>query len=84
MYAIEYTKHAVKSLKTMPSNVAKTIRDKINVLAIDPYAARNVKKLEARDGYRLRVGDWRVLYEINEGKLIVVVLAVCPRGGAYR
>jgi mRNA interferase RelE/StbE len=39
--------------------------------------------LTGRDGYRLRVGDWRVLFEINDGKLVIVVLAVKPRGEAY-
>ena len=46
-------------------------------------SAPNVKKLTGRDGYRLRVGGWRVLYEINDGKLVIVVLAIKPRGGAY-
>jgi len=69
--------------QTMPRNVAAAIQVKIKVLANDPYSATNVKKLTGRDGYRLRVGDWRVLFEINDGKLVILVLAVRPRGGAY-
>jgi mRNA interferase RelE/StbE len=83
MYTIEYTKDAAKVLKTMPRNVSATIQAKIKVLSNDPYSAANVKKLTGRDGYRLRVGDWRVLFEINDGKLVILVLAVRPRGGAY-
>jgi mRNA interferase RelE/StbE len=83
MYAIEYTEDAAKALKSMPRNVAATIQTKIKGLARDPYSAPNVKKLTGRDGYRLRVGDWRVLFEINDGKLVIVVLAVKPRGEAY-
>lgn len=83
MYTIEYTKDAAKVLKTMPRNVGATIQAKIKLLANDPYSAANVKKLTGRDGYRLRVGDWRVLFEINDGKLVILVLAVRPRGGAY-
>lgn len=83
MHTIEFTKQAAQALKAMPRNVALTIRAKIDVLAEDPYSAPNVKKLTGRDGYRLRVGDWRVLYEINDGKLVIVVLAIKPRGGAY-
>ena len=75
--------NAAKVLRTMPRNVAATIQAKIKVLANDPYSATNVKKLTGRDGYRLRVGDWRVLFEINDGKLVILVLAVRPRGGAY-
>jgi mRNA interferase RelE/StbE len=83
MHTIEFTKQAAQALKAMPRNVALKIRAKIDVLAEDPYSAPNVKKLTGRDGYRLRVGDWRVLYEINDGKLVIVVLAIKPRGGAY-
>lgn len=83
MHTIEFTKQAAQALKAMPRNVALTIRAKIDVLAQDPYSAPNVKKLTGREGYRLRVGDWRVLYEINDGKLVIVVLAIKPRGGAY-
>ncbi len=83
MYGIEYTKDAAKALKAMPRNIAAMIQTKIKALAINPYSAANVKKLAGREGYRLRVGDWRVLFEINDGKLIIIVLAVKPRGGAY-
>jgi mRNA interferase RelE/StbE len=83
MYTIEFTKHAAQALKKLPRNVAATIRAKIDTLRIDPDGAPNVKKLAGLEGYRLRVGDWRVLYEIDDGKLVIVVLAVKPRGGAY-
>jgi mRNA interferase RelE/StbE len=76
------TKDAAKVLKTMARDVAATIQAKIKGLANDPYSAANVKKLTGRDGYRLRVGDWRVLLEINDGKVVILVLAVKPRGGA--
>jgi mRNA interferase RelE/StbE len=67
----------------MPRNVANTIRGKIVALAADPYASNNnAIKLQGREGYRLRVGDWRVLYELNDRRLIV--LDVKPRGGAYQ
>jgi mRNA interferase RelE/StbE len=52
----------------MPTNTAKLIRAKLRALAADPAALGNVKKLTGSPGYRLRVGDWRVLYEIHEGK----------------
>jgi mRNA interferase RelE/StbE len=83
MYSIEFTKQARQTLKSMPRNVARTIRAKIDGLRAEPYSAANVKKLKGVEGYRLRVGDWRILYEINDGKLVIIVLAVQPRGGAY-
>ncbi|MEC3767324.1 type II toxin-antitoxin system RelE family toxin [Cupriavidus sp. SS-3] len=32
----------------------------------------------------LRVGDWRVLYQIEDGRLVILVVAICPRGSAYQ
>ncbi len=84
MYTIEYSKSAAKALRKMPRNTANTIRAKIRALAADPYAPNNnAAKLQGREGYRLRVGDWRVLYDIIKNRLIVTVLDVKPRGGAY-
>ena len=66
----------------MPLNLAETVRARIAALALDPYAPNNnATKLQGREGYRLRVGDWRVLYELEKDRLIV--LDVRPRGGAY-
>ena len=85
MHAIEFTKQAAQALKAMPRNMAITIREKINALAVDPYAPNpSARKLAGRDGYRLRVGDWRVLYQIEDRRLVIVVLAVKPRGDAYK
>ena len=85
MYQIEYTRDVVKALKAMPRNVSLQIRGKIEQLAADPFAANNnVKKLVGREAFRLRVGDWRVIYEIAGGRLVIHVLTVAPRGGAYQ
>ena len=69
----------------MPRNTAKLIREKLEVIAADPYADHpNAKKLQGREGYRLRVGDWRVIYTIQNEKLIIIVLKVASRGEAYK
>ena len=52
----------------MPSNVERTIINKIDDLAADPFAPNNnVTALTAADGFRLRIGDWRVLYRLDTG-----------------
>lgn len=83
MYAIRYTSAAIKTLRRMPRNVADLIRKKVREVADDPSEARNVKKLRGRDGYRLRVGDWRVVYDLDDGVLVLIVIEVGPRGGVY-
>ena len=85
MYRILFTKQADKTFRKMPRNTAQIIREKLAQLAVDPYARNpNVTKLQGRPGYRLRVGDWRVIYEIEDDWLIILVLKIAPRGGAYR
>ena len=85
MYKIIFKKEAAKSLEKLPRNVAKLIREKLDAIATNPYADHsNARKLQGRDGYRLRVGDWRVIYEIQNDQLVILVLRVAPRGEVYR
>lgn len=56
---------------------------KIEGLARDPFGAANVKKLVGQPGYWLRVGDWRVIYDVDSGRLVVRVLRIGARGGVY-
>lgn len=85
MYTIEYQQQAVKALLKMPRNTARLIREKIEHLALSPYAVNNnVRRLEGIDGYRLRIGDWRVLYEVMDNRLVIVVVKIKPRGNAYK
>lgn len=80
---IRYTKAAIKALTKMPTNTAQLIRSKIRQYAADPASlANNVKKLQGpEDGYRLRIGDWRVIFTQDGG--ILDVLKIRPRGSAY-
>ena len=85
MYQIRYRSSAAKVLQRLPRNVAKTIVRKINQLAENPYAPNNnVTRLTGEPGYRLRVGDWRVLYEIHDDTLVIEIIKIGPRGGVYR
>lgn len=84
MYQIEYSKQSIRVLRRMPTNTAMLIRSRIETVAQDPFAAPGVKKLVGRDGYRLRVGDWRVLYFLDGQWLRVLVTEIGPRGGIYQ
>ncbi len=85
MFTIEYTRDAAKALKSMPKTTAVLIMKKVSALAADPFAPNNnVKKLVNRPECRLRVGDWRILYAVHEGKLVIEVIRIAPRGGAYQ
>ena len=85
MYRIVFTKQANRTLRKMSRNTTRLIREKLDQLAQDPYARNpNLTKLQGRPGYRLRVGDWRIIYELEDDRLVILVLKIAPRGGAYR
>ncbi|HTY21259.1 MAG TPA: type II toxin-antitoxin system RelE/ParE family toxin [Geobacteraceae bacterium] len=85
MFSIEYSKAARKSLKAMPRNTARLIMEKIESLAENPMASNNnVRKLTNHPGYRLRVGEWRVVYTVHEQALIIAVVRIAPRGDVYQ
>jgi mRNA interferase RelE/StbE len=85
MFSIEYSKAARKALKTMPRNTAGLIMEKIEALAVDPFAPNNnVRRLTNHPGYRLRVGDWRVAYLVHEQALLIAVVRIAPRGEVYQ
>ena len=69
----------------IPRNTAQLIREKVEQVAVDPFASiANAKKLQGRSGYRLRVGDWRVIYEINQDEVVIIVMKIAPRAEVYR
>ena len=84
MWSIEFSREAVKALMRMPRDQAVRIRRKVDELARDPANASNVKKLTEHPGYRLRVGDWRVVYLLVDDRLVIQVVRIAPRGEVYR
>lgn len=84
MYRVDTTKSFDKALARLPLNWQKRIVAKVREVAADPYAPNNnLTKLQGRDGYRLRVGDWRVIYELQDERLVMLVLDMGPRGDIY-
>ncbi len=84
VYTIVTTRSFDRTLSRLPLNRQKRIVGKIKEVGTDPYARHNnVTKLQGRDGYRLRVGDWRVIYELRDDRLELWVLEIGARGGIY-
>ncbi len=85
MYKIEYSKTAIKKLSKIPKNLIKRVQNKLTEIAKNPYGDNpNVKKLVRREGYRLRIGDWRIIYEIDNNKIVILVLDIDTRGNIYK
>lgn len=82
MKRIFYSRDALKTLQRIPTNDAQRIRAKINQYARDPQSlARNIKKLQGREGYRLRVGNWRVIFD--EDGTVIDIIDIGSRGDIY-
>lgn len=81
-YAIEIKASARKELRKLDGSVRKRIVEAVADLADDPRPD-GCKKLKARDGYRIRVGDYRVVYTVDDGQITVVVVKVGARGDVY-
>lgn len=81
-WTVEYEPRAIKDLRRLD----RPIRARI-VTAIDRLASHDpssdVKRLSGMALYRLRVGDWRVLFTQDGDRLIVTIVRVLPRGRAY-
>ncbi|MFD2181920.1 type II toxin-antitoxin system RelE/ParE family toxin [Rhodoplanes azumiensis] len=76
---IAYRKSALRALLRMPPSTARSIRSKIEQYAADPASlANNVKRLRGRDGYRLRVGDYRVIFD--QDGVVMDIIEVGLRG----
>lgn len=84
MYKIIFSKKADKALRKMPRNIALNISKKIKELADNPHKMLNIKKLTKHPGYRLRVGDWRIVYTVHENELLVHIVNVKSRGEVYK
>ena len=77
-------RRAEKALQRLDKPLRRRIGEAINQLVVNPRPA-GCKKLAGYDNlYRLRVGDWRISYAVEEDKLIVLVVEIAPRGRAYR
>jgi mRNA interferase RelE/StbE len=82
-YTISILRRAQKELSQLPGGVYEQVRDIIRDLAHDPRPPGCIK-LTARPGWRLRVGDYRLIYEINDKKQLVLILHIGHRRDIYR
>lgn len=78
------TRQAEKNLRRLPKPLLQRIDRLLEQLAVDPTPP-NCKKLVGNpDLYRVRIGDWRIIYTLKAEQLIVLVVRIAPRGEAYR
>ena len=86
MYELLFTEKATKSLKKLPKSEAKRILVKIDELAANPAGVANVKQLTNHPiaGFRLRVGDYRILFDKEDTLRIIEIINVGNRKDIYQ
>ncbi|MEV4191757.1 type II toxin-antitoxin system RelE family toxin [Streptomyces toxytricini] len=85
-YAFRFTTAAQRQLRAISRLHAMQILTALTALGEDPYREdANVKKLTGPSGlYRLRVGNYRVAYQVNDGELVILAVKVGNRRDVYR
>ena len=82
-YRIEYTSAASRAIERLPKSVAARVIARIELLATNPRPPGAVK-LSGHDAYRIRAGDYRVIYAILDDQLLVLIVDVGHRRDIYR
>jgi mRNA interferase RelE/StbE len=83
-YQIEIKKVAVKFLKQIPEKISNKILIEIDALAENPYPPGYKKLKDTDNEYRIRIGDYRVIYSIYNEKLIIEIIKIAHRKVVYK
>ena len=87
MYKIKYHKRVLKVLKGQPRNIRVKIIETLELLKQNPFdqSKLDIKPLKGFDNmFRLRIGKFRVLFEIRKTELLIYVIAIGSRGEIYK
>ncbi|HUF33956.1 MAG TPA: type II toxin-antitoxin system RelE/ParE family toxin [Acidimicrobiales bacterium] len=83
-YEVHIARRAVKSLARLPRREQQRIRAAIDLLADEPRPPGCVALKGEERAYRVRVGDYRIIYEVHDRRLVVLVVSVGHRRDVYR
>ena len=83
MYAVEFLPSAARELSKLEPAVRRRLARRIDRLAEDPRAGA-VSLRGAEDTWRARVGDYRILYQVRDDRLLILVIRIGHRRDVYR
>jgi len=81
MYKVRFSETALKQFQKLEEKDKERIIGIIERLSLNPF--RNIKKLENSDFYRVRAGDFRIVYKILQSELIILVVKIGHRRTIY-
>jgi len=82
-YSLAFKKSVTKDLRNIPNQDVKRILKRIDSLCEDPRAEGCIK-LSGQERYRVRQGIYRIVYEIQDNALIILIVKVAHRGAVYK
>lgn len=83
-YAISYVPSAAKAIRKLDQSTARRLLDAIGALASDPRPSGCIQLKGGGGEFRIRVGDYRIVYDVQDDELVVLVLRVGHRREVYR
>lgn len=82
-YKLVVKKSVAKDLRSIPNKEVKKILKRISLLCDNPRSEGCIK-LSGQERYRVRQGDYRIIYEIQETELVILIVKVAHRGEVYQ
>lgn len=83
-YKIDWRKTALKEFEKLPKKEKSSVIEKILSLADNPRPINSVKLIGSENSYRIRHGDFRVVYQIEDGVLTILIVRIAHRKQVYR
>ena len=82
-YRVLIRRSAEKEIARLPDAIRRRVVDRILALTDDPRP-HGCQKLSGEEKYRIRQGDWRIVYEIDDDMVVVLIVRVAHRSDVYR
>jgi mRNA interferase RelE/StbE len=86
VYSVRFAKSARKEFDQLPARVQQRFEEALLLLSANPFSELlRAKKIKGADDlYRVRSGEYRLVYEIRRGELVVIVIKIAHRSEVYR
>jgi mRNA interferase RelE/StbE len=82
-FVVQIPKKVERELSLLPESVFDKVLPHLKILTTNPFP-QNSKKLHNRNGYRLRVGDYRILYDVNHVEKLIIIQRIAHRKDVYK
>ena len=83
-YKVVWKRSAEKELRKLPKEMIRKLLDQVSMLSRDPFPAGVKKLVNSESVYRLRIGGYRLIFRVEQSKLVIEVILVGHRRDVYR